>query len=73
MKYIRMNLEQVQRMVAKQDGYEDFNEWLKDTPEEEQTNIYDLIGEPENIVYVDGGKGYIFRDEQDRPCIWIKY
>ena len=73
MKYIKMNFEQIQRMVARQDGYDDFSEWLEDTPPEERRTIYDLIGEPENIVYVDGVKCYTFTDDKDRPCIWFKY
>ena len=73
MKCIRMSFEQVQRMVARQDGYDDFEEWLEDTPEEERNSIYDLIGEPFDIVSYDGGKGYIFLDDKDRYCIWVKY
>lgn len=70
---IRMSFEQVQRMVARQDGYDDFEEWLEDTPEEERSSIYDLIGEPFDIMPYDGGKGYIFQDDKDRYCIWVKY
>lgn len=73
MKCIRMSFEQVQRMVARRDGYDDFEEWLEDTPEEERSSIYDLIGEPFDIVSYDGGKGYIFYDDKDRLCIWVKY
>ena len=73
MKYIKMSFEQIQQMVARQDGYDDFSEWLEDTPEEERRTIYDLIGEPENIVYIDGTKCYTFTDDKGRPCIWFKY
>jgi len=72
MKYIKMSFEQVQRMTARQDGYDDFNEWLKDTPVEDRDSIHDLV-EVFDIVNVDGAKGYTFEDDKGRLCIWIKY
>lgn len=72
MKYIKMSFEQVQRMTSRQDGYDDFNEWLKDIPVEDRDSIHDLV-EVFDIVNVDGAKGYTFEDDKGRWCIWIKY
>ena len=72
MKCKRMSFEQIERMVARQDGYDDFNEWMEDTPLEERDSIHDLVS-VFNIVYVDGVKGYVFQDEHDVWCIWLKY
>lgn len=72
MTYIKKSFEQVQRIVARQDGYDNFDEWLRDTPVEERRSIHDLI-EVFDIIYINGGKGYTFRDDHGKWCIWIKY
>lgn len=69
----KMSFEQIEKMVARRDGYTDVNEWREDTPEEERRTIYDLIGEPFDIVQKDGAKGYIFENDEGEWCIWFKY
>ena len=73
MKCKRMSFEQIEAMVARQDGYDDVNEWREDTPVEDRRTIYDLIGEPFDIVHIDGVKGYVFQDDRGVWCVWFKY
>ena len=60
MKRIVMTIEQIQTMVAKEDGYDTREEWLEDAEEIGYWNVYSpicLIGECLNFGFCRDGVG----------------
>lgn len=74
MKCIVMTFVQIETMVARQDGYEDVNEWRRDTPEEMRHSIYDLVN-VDNMGFCrdSSAQWYTFQDDRGRDCVWYRY
>lgn len=77
MKRIIMTIEEIQTMVAKEDGYDSRKEWLADAEEIGYWNPYSIICliEVENMGFCRDGvtRWYTFEDSKDRPCIYFKH
>lgn len=78
MKRIIMTIEQIQTMVAKEDGYDSRKEWLEDAEEIGYWNPYSiicLIDECSNMGLCRDGitRWYTFEDFNGRPCIYFKH
>lgn len=78
MKRIIMTIEQIQTMVAKEDGYDSRKEWLEDAEKIGYWNPYSficLIGEGFNMGFCRDGitRWYTFEDTKGRPCIYFKH
>ena len=79
MKRIVMTIEQIQTMVAKSDGYDTREEWLKDEGlMEYYGNIYGpiaLLGESVEMGFCRDGvtRWYAFEDYEGRPCIYFRH
>lgn len=77
MKRIVMTIEQIQTMVAKQDGYDSRKEWLEDAEEIGYWNPYSIacLFEVENMGYCRDGvtRWYAFEDTKGRSCIYFKH
>lgn len=78
MKRIVMTLEQIQAMVAKEEGFDSVKEFIQTMEESEYYNpysIYWLIGESVQMGFCRDGvtRWYMFEDYKGRPCIYFKH
>lgn len=78
MKRIVMTIEQIQTMVAKEDGYDTRKEWLEVAEEIGYWNPYSvicLIGEEIEMGFCRDGvtRWYTFEDAKGRPCIYFRH
>ena len=76
MKRIVMTIEQIQTMVAKEDGYDSRREWLEDAEAIGYGNPYGIISivDVDNMGFCKDGvtRWYTFDDTKGRPCIYFR-